>query len=367
MKPNDRDRDSNRDRLTAAQLADVQRAKRAARWVGLILPLVILTAALVLLITWIPRMPDPAATHWGLTGGPNGFGSPLLYVWLTLGVGYGVVLMMWAMIAFSGLRSVSGSGQSAQPVWSAHQRGLAAFAAGYSVFSAVNYVGSAAVQLDLPDASLAPGIGGLMGAAFACWVVVAVLAWFAQPKVSVPRASVGRSEPLSLADTERAVWYGEIRPSKVFMWGIGAGILVVLAATVLVFMTPFEPEERGAMIATRILMIASLLLVLALGVTSAWFRVRIDDRGLEARSALGWPVFRLPAGDVKRVEAVQISPFSEFGGWGWRWTPGRFGIVMRAGEGVLATRKDGRIFAVTIDDAETAAKALAAAADRSGR
>ena len=40
----------------------------------------------------------------------------------------------------------------------------------------------------------------------------------------------------------------------------------------------------------------------------------------------------------------------------------RFGLVMRTGEGIVVTRGNGRIFAVTVDDAETGASILAAAA-----
>ncbi len=41
---------------------------------------------------------------------------------------------------------------------------------------------------------------------------------------------------------------------------------------------------------------------------------------------------------------------------------GRFGIVLRTGEGIEATREDDRVMVVTIDDAATAAAVLSAAA-----
>jgi hypothetical protein len=95
--------------------------------------------------------------------------------------------------------------------------------------------------------------------------------------------------------------------------------------------------------------------------------VRADRDGIEARSLLGWPAFRAPIGDIARVEVREIAPFAEWGGWGTRWIPGRgVGIVMRTGEGLVVTRRDGRLFALTVDDAATAAALLTASVRRNG-
>lgn len=334
--------------LTQAQQNELAGAKRAALWVGLILPLAVVTFATTLLIVWLPRMPDPAATHWGGTGGPDGFGSPTTYVWLNIGIGYGMTLMMWAMIALSGLK------QSTQ-VWSPYQRFLVSFAAGFAVFMSFANVMSAAVQLDLKDAKEAPAIGWITLAGFGIWVIVAVAAWFVQPKVDLRRAIEDPIEALPLTGSERAVWFGESRPSKGFFWVMGLALATVALSVVFMFAVPTDPVARA-------ITVIAFVLVLVLGVMCSWFRVRIDKNGLEARSVVGWPVFRLPAIDIDIVEATQISPFAEFGGWGMRWAPGRFGIVLRTGEGIIATRKDGRLFAVTVDDSERAAAVLAAAA-----
>ncbi len=345
--------------LGSVQRIELARAKRAARWVGLILPLVLLTVGLALAIVWMPRMPDPAATHWGGGGGPDGFGSPWTYVWLLIGVGYGIVLLMWAMVAFSARMKAGGE---PLPLWSSFQRFLAAFGGGFALFALATNLGSMLAQLDLANAAEAPGIGGIMAVAFALWALGTALGWFAQPRLEIRRASSGGAAPLPLADSERAVWFGEVRPSRAFLWIIGVALLVLVGSTVWVFWVPVPAGEQTAAAATRALMVFSVLLVVLLAATSSWFRVRIDERGLEARSALGLPVFRLPAAEVRSVEAARIEPLTEFGGWGLRWWPGRFGIVMRAGEAVVATRIDGRVFAITVDDADTAAALLAAVA-----
>lgn len=347
--------------LSQTQQTELDRAKRAARWVGLILPLALLTIVVTLVLIWLPRVPNPAATHWGLSGGPNGFGSPLTYVWMTLLTGHGIVILMWAFIEF-GSRMPAPSPKRAVPVWGGSQRFLAAFSAGFSVLMATTVLASVVRQLDLADAREAGSISWAMAAGFGGWVLVSVLAWFAQPNVQIARPEIEAAAPLSLGAAERVVWFGEVRPSRVFAWAIGVSLILLLVITAVVFAAPFDESERESAVVTRVILVATLLLVLATVAMTASFRVRIDASGLEARSVLGWPVFRLPADDVRSVTAAHIDPFGELGGWGMRWAPGRFGIVMRAGEGLVATRRDGRIFAVTIDGAEQAAVALATAA-----
>ncbi len=338
--------------LSTTQREELARATRAALWVGLILPLIVVTVALVLSLVWLPRMPNPAATHWSGTSGPDGFGPAATYPWLLVGVGYGIVAMLYAFIVFT---RPSKRGSDPVPLWSGYQRFLAAFAFGYAPFMALSTLSSMYVQLDLQDAKLAGGIGGTVGIAFGVWAVLALIGWFLQPNVRIQRPSAGEVEALPLTDTQKAVWYGEVRPSKVFVVVVCFGLLA-LAGGVVIALTSPGPAWVG------VLMAALFVVILVLALVTSSFRVRVDAQGLEARSVAGWPTFRLPASEVASVQASEINPMAEFGGWGLRWAPGRFGIVMRGGEGIIATRKDGRIFAVTVDDAATAASVLAAAA-----
>ncbi|WES64942.1 hypothetical protein P0L94_02445 [Microbacter sp. GSS18] len=109
--------------------------------------------------------------------------------------------------------------------------------------------------------------------------------------------------------------------------------------------------------------VAVLLIVLA--ATTVAFHVRVDDRGLSVESVAGVPRFRVPLGDVTSAAAVDVVPMGEFGGWGLRWAPGRrFGVVLRTGAAIEVTRRDGRRFVVTVDDAGTGAALLEALAER---
>jgi hypothetical protein len=64
--------------------------------------------------------------------------------------------------------------------------------------------------------------------------------------------------------------------------------------------------------------------------------------------------------DVVQAEAIDIRPL-EWGGWGYRGSlrlMGRAAVVLRAGPGVRLELRGGRVLAVTVDDAETAAGLL---------
>jgi hypothetical protein len=102
-----------------------------------------------------------------------------------------------------------------------------------------------------------------------------------------------------------------------------------------------------------------VLLALAL-LTTSW-RVRVDENGLVVRSVMGWPVYRVPAAEIAKAGATEVSPGADFGGWGLRMAPGRrFGIVTRGGPALEVLRHDGRSLVVTVDDPETGAALLAA-------
>lgn len=280
---------------SAAQRSELARAKRAARWVGLILPLTLLTAVLALVLIWLPRLPNPAATHWS-GDGPDGFGSPWSYVWIVLLAGHGMVLMMWAFIAY-GSRMPAPSPKRVPPVWSGFQRFLAAFSAGFAALMAITTLSSVGVQLDLADPADADNVGLPVAIGYGAWAAVSAVGWFVQPNVVIRRAASGPSEPLPLANTERAAWFGEVRPSRAFLWLMGVAMLLMIGSTVLVFAT-------DAPLGVRIMMAVLTPLVAIFGVTGARFRVRIDDSGLAARSLLGWPTFRLAAADAERAAAL---------------------------------------------------------------
>lgn len=337
--------------LSEAGRADLARAHRAARWVAIYLPIAVTLLGLALVLLWMPRLPNPVAMHWsGLTEAPDGFGPALGYAMLSAGLGFGLAVIF-------GLIVLLGGRGGSMPIWSPYQRFMGAFGIGAVVFAQVLMVGSVAVQLDLPDAREAPPIGGLLAVAFVAWAAVTAAAWFAQPSVTVDGSAdpAPDADRIELAETERAVWVGETRMSKPFLLVMVLTVLVLLGSTILLAAAAGAPAWWG--------MSLVLALVVGLFACTTWFWVRVDADGLEVRSIVGWPVFRVPSNDIVEVSAARINPFAELGGWGLRIAPGRFGIAPRSGEGLVVRRRSGRLFIVTVDDADTAAALLATIAE----
>ncbi|MER7027532.1 MULTISPECIES: hypothetical protein [Streptomyces] len=88
--------------------------------------------------------------------------------------------------------------------------------------------------------------------------------------------------------------------------------------------------------------------------------VRVDQESLEVRCGhIGVPRRRVPLAEVVGVEtAPRVTP-CHWGGWGYRWRPEQgMAIVVRRGEAIVLTLRDGRTFTVTVDDAEGAARCI---------
>lgn len=333
---------------------ELARAKVMARFIGLFIPLGLSVALAIVFLIWAPRLPDPMATHWGASGEADGFAGPALSL-----ISFPLVCLLVTSLYFVTVVQVRlARKRPGGELWGWGNRAVPAIVLGAATNVFVLAIATTWVQLDLADGrDLAP-IPWIGWAPLVAGAVVGVAAFFVQPRLSItadPEAREG--EPLELGESERAVWIAELRPTAPFFWTVAIALLVTFG--MLVFVISVRPIAVLPIVITGVASLA----VAVLTIPSLRQFVRIDDRGLEVRGFPGWPVFRVPASEVTAVEVAQISPFAEFGGWGWRWSPGgRFGIVMREGEGIRITRSNGREFVVTLDDAENAAARLAAAA-----
>ncbi len=106
------------------------------------------------------------------------------------------------------------------------------------------------------------------------------------------------------------------------------------------------------------------LLVGVLLVSFARPSVAVDRRGITVSGMLPWPRVHVPLDRIEAAASRDIRPLAEYGGWGYRIRPGRTGVMIRSGEGIVARLADGRDFAVTVDDSATAAALLNTLIDR---
>ncbi|MEV6950613.1 hypothetical protein [Streptomyces sp. NPDC051183] len=84
--------------------------------------------------------------------------------------------------------------------------------------------------------------------------------------------------------------------------------------------------------------------------------VSIDSEAVEMRCGhIGFPRRRIRLADVTSAEFLpRITP-QQWGGWGYRWRPEKgTAIIVRRGEGLELRLDDGKLFTVTVDDAQNA-------------
>lgn len=337
---------------------EIRRARTAFIWVALVAPLVILALAATIIAAWMPDLPDPMAIHWSGSGA-DGFASSWAYVAGIVGIGAAVVVFD-AVLALVAHRLPRSSGAAPAGPWSATARFLGAVNLGVGVMIAVIAVAGAAIQRGLTDAADAPDIGGWAAIGMVLLVVAAVLGWFLQPRSPVAPADQGSpAEALPLAANERAAWFGTATMARSRLVVLGAALAVLVLLTI--------AFVAGGDDAWWVLAALTALMAVLIG-TMVVFRVRVDRDGLRARSLFGWPSNRIPLDRIAKVEVVELDPFREFGGWGWRLgLDGRRGIVLRRGEALQVTQSNGRVFVVTVDGASAAAAVLETLRARSAR
>ena len=311
--------------------------RKVTALLSLVVPLLVLTAAVLLVLSWRDELPAQVATHWGNDGVDRvGSMASMLVTFTVMAVL--TLLALWALGTFAGQAAMTRRFVAGMAVW------VAFFLGGMLVvtFDA---------QRGLTDAHDATDIGG--------GIVVMVLVAFA---AGIAAASVVPRDPrrparttlptttttLPLDADTRAAWVQTTRQGNA--WIIIAGIVV--AAVGLGIATDWWIGLILGVGLTPLLMLLSATVV-------------IDKRGLMARTAFPWPRITVPLDEVEDVGVVRVDPMGEFGGWGIRTAlDGSIGMVLRKGEAIEVRATGGRRIVVTVDDAATGAALLATLAGR---
>lgn len=315
--------------------------------VAFAIPATLTTAVVLLILAWRADLPDPLAIHWGGGGGPDGFGSLTSVILVTLALGLGVPALITATtlpLLRSGARG-------------ANFRFMGSLAASFAMLSAVLNVWSVAMQRGVADAHDGPSVLPAVGAAFAAAVAAGVAAWSFQPRQATVVEGLQHGASLHLRDGERAVWMRTATTGRLASVLI-ASVIVATAGGALAMW------QWGEGTAAWILLGTSALLFLTFAATTT-FHVRVDEAGLSVVSALGVPRLHVALDDVADAGVAVVNGFAEFGGWGVRQRPGAMGVILRDGESLQVTRRNGKRLVVTVDDAATAAALLMALVRRS--
>ncbi len=95
-------------------------------------------------------------------------------------------------------------------------------------------------------------------------------------------------------------------------------------------------------------------------------RVEVSDDVVAVRfGPIGWPQRRIRMEDIEAAKAIIVDPL-KWGGWGYRWNPWAraSAAVIRKGPGIELQLKDGRRFAVTVNDSVAGAQTISALCSR---
>jgi hypothetical protein len=106
--------------------------------------------------------------------------------------------------------------------------------------------------------------------------------------------------------------------------------------------------------------IAAGLLILFGTLAFVHVAVKVDKDYLEVRCGhIGVPRRRILLAHVVGAEfEPRVTP-RQWGGWGYRWRPEQgTAVIVRRGEGIVVIMGDGRKFTVTVDNAESAVRAI---------
>lgn len=338
--------------MTAHTLTRTQ-ARRRYAIVAIAIPLGFLVSVLIAQLAVLSRLPDPVAMHWGPDGVADGFGPRWALPLGTTGVGI-------LITAFVAVMPFLGDAARATPRGGAMAyRLMAAITWAETALVGAVLFPSFLIQIDLADARDAHLPGWILLAALPLAALFGVVAWWIT--VEPPRTDRAADTPaaMPLAPTEQAVWIQRVAMSRggaLVLFGLGIAALVGIAAMWAAAAGSGEAPERAWSLGSSAVI---LLLVLAVLVSNMVSRVSVDDRGLQVRSALGWPRILIRREDIRSAEVVDVNPMGEYGGWGWRYGMNSgWGVVVRAGEAIRVRRANGKVFTVTVDDAATGAALL---------
>ena len=310
-------------------------------------PLAALSAFIGAAVATAAAQPDPLATHWGLSGAPDGAASLLGFVVAVTGAASAAWLVLIAQCRRHGSRELTVAPPAWGVMWLVLALGAVVLAANAG---AVDWRQARAVTLTV---ALVPMLAGAAGAA---------TAWLLERGRAMPRAVARISAAqlgaasIGLADDERAVWSAHAQSRSIRRAAVAA--VVALGSGALLVGGP-----QGAFLGLLgIVVVCSALVVSEVEVT-------IDERGLSVGlGPFGRPRVNVPLSAIAGAERIDVDPW-EWGGWGYRKVPRRRGataIVMHRGEALRVITHEGRELVVTVADAGTAAALLSDLVGRHG-
>ncbi|MFI2027699.1 hypothetical protein [Streptomyces buecherae] len=167
-----------------------------------------------------------------------------------------------------------------------------------------------------------------------------------------------KDEPPRAAGQHAEVWTG--RATNRLQWALAAVGAACMALGIQLAVDSAWTAGPVPLLMSVIGCVAAGLLMLFGTLAFVHVAVRVDGEALEVRCGhIGLPRCRIPLEQVIGAEfAPRVTP-RQWGGWGYRWRPEQgTAVVVRRGEGLVLRLGDGRVFTVTVDDAEAAVRVI---------
>jgi hypothetical protein len=305
-------------------------------------PIVLLSAALVPLLSYKHRLPNRIASHWPLSGPADGATS---FTALLIAVG-AMALVAAALTVFTAMGSHTGDGSFVVP--------LGAFV---SLLISCLTASSIKQTLDRTDWHGTPGpavwhfaFAFVLASLFAAMVATAVRALSLRQNTPVG----GATATLKVFDQERLMWSKRMTNRWLLLPSLGMLILAVVS-----LIRPHIKNGFWEPVGFAVVAIGTSLL--------STISVRTDSAGLHvAYGPFNWPRQTIGIDRIQSASAIKIRP-TEWGGWGYRGSLRvlkRAAVVLRSGPGIRLDLHNGARFAVTITDPETGAAVLNTAISR---
>ncbi|MEU1071420.1 MULTISPECIES: hypothetical protein [unclassified Streptomyces] len=160
--------------------------------------------------------------------------------------------------------------------------------------------------------------------------------------------------------SQPAIWTG--RATNRVQWLLAAAGAACVALGVELAVDSTWTSGIAPLLMSVIGCVAAGLLVIYGTLAFVHVAVKVDDDCLEVRCGhIGLPRRRISLAEVVDADfAPRVTP-RQWGGWGYRWRPEKgTAVVVRRGEGLVLRLGDGRVFTVTVDDAEAAVRVIRA-------
>lgn len=282
-------------------------------------------------LQWHDNLPDILPTHWDAGGTPDGFTDTLSYT-----------IILASVLA---LATIIGLFASMSRRWPAGtERFWLAAAGSVQGMATALWVVSAIVTINHGDPETAP-LGPWL------FLVIAAIAWGAVPALLHPSSPAPRTrvdDPVIDPDVPAEPW------SETVSSGIMVGLAVLTTGIGIAFAVSFVLGGDGWMLFTGVMLVISGVPIAMI----AMYRISIDESGFRVSSVLlGIAFKKLRLDQIEKASAGEIVP-AEWGGWGWRFTPGRSALVMKRGPGIKVRDTSGKEFAANLPSGHEAATVL---------